>query len=444
MEQTIPWLDPIWVENLQVRLEHWVLVEVLTWTSLAQLVAIALSALLSWPVSRPIARLLQNLVGKTVNWDRRIHAAATHLPALSFPAAWWFVIQVLIAVAAGTGYPHHILTIVLSLLSAWLVIRLATSVIANREIARVIGILAWGIATLNILGLLEPLQVFLDGIGLQLESRRITVLSVIEALVLFVVLLWLAGVVGRFVAIGLNRSSTLTPSIKVLAEKGIKVALIAAVFLLTLDYMGVDLTAFAVFTGAIGVGVGFGLQKVISNLISGFILLMDRSIKPGDVIEISDTFGWVDKLSARYVALTTRDGRELLIPNEDLITHQVINWSYSNKLLRLAIKFGISYDSDPRKAMELAIDAAQSVDRVHKDPKPVCRLMGFGDSSVDFELRIWISDPEAGVVNVKSDVYLALWDRFHEHNIHIPFPQREVTIKKGSTVAVEVDEPTGR
>jgi len=292
--------------------------------------------------------------------------------------------------------------------------------------------------------LLEPLQVFLDGIGLQLESRRITVLSVIEALVLFVVLLWLAGVVGRFVAIGLNRSSTLTPSIKVLAEKGIKVALIAAVFLLTLDYMGVDLTAFAVFTGAIGVGVGFGLQKVISNLISGFILLMDRSIKPGDVIEISDTFGWVDKLSARYVALTTRDGRELLIPNEDLITHQVINWSYSNKLLRLAIKFGISYDSDPRKAMELAIDAAQSVDRVHKDPKPVCRLMGFGDSSVDFELRIWISDPEAGVVNVKSDVYLALWDRFHEHNIHIPFPQREVTIKKGSTVAVEVDEPTGR
>ena len=444
MEQTIPWLDPIWVENLQVRLEHWVLVEVLTWTSFAQLVAIALSALLAWPVSRPISRLLEKLVAKTVNWDRRIHAAATELPALAFPAAWWFVIQVLIAAAAGTGYPHHILTIVLSLLSAWLVIRLATSVIANREVARVVGILAWSIATLNILGLLEPLQVFLDGIGMQLENRRITVLSVIEALVLFVVLLWLAGAAGRFVAIGLNRSSTLTPSIKVLAEKAIKVALVAAVFLMTLNYIGVDLTAFAVFTGAIGVGVGFGLQKVISNLISGFILLMDRSIKPGDVIEISDTFGWVDKLSARYVALTTRDGRELLIPNEDLITHQVINWSYSNKLLRLPVKFGISYDSDPRKAMELAIDAALSVDRVHKDPKPVCRLMGFGDSSVDFELRIWISDPEAGVVNVKSDVFLALWDRFHEHDIQLPFPQREVTIKKGSTVAVETEEPTDR
>lgn len=444
MEQTIPWLDPIWVENLQVRLEHWVLTEVLTWSSLAQLAAIIAAALLAWPAGRPVARLLERLSAKTQHWDRRVHAAITQLPSLAFPATYWLLTQILIAIAASTGYPHHILTIVLSLLSAWLVIRLATSVIANREIARVVSILAWGVATLNILGLLGPLQEFLDSVAIPLGSRRITVMSVIEALVLFMVLLWLAGAASRFVAVGLNRSTTLTPSIKVLAEKGIKVALIASVFLLTLNYIGVDLTAFAVFTGAIGVGVGFGLQKVISNLISGFILLLDRSIKPGDVIEIGNTFGWVDKLSARYVALTTRDGRELLIPNEDLITHQVINWSYSNKLLRLPIKFGISYDSDPRKAMELAIDAAQSIERVMKDPKPVCRLMGFGDSSVDFELRIWINDPEAGVVNVKSDVYLALWDRFHEHNIQIPFPQREVTIKKGSAVEVELDEPADR
>ncbi len=444
MDLTIPWLDPIWVENLQIRLEHWVLVEVLTWTSVAQLVAIAVAALLCWPVSRPLVRLLQKLAAKTANWDRRIHSPVTHLPALAYPAACWFLMQVAATVARSTGYPHHILTIVISLLSAWLVIRLATSVIANREVAKVVGIIAWGIATLNILGLLEPLQTFLDGLAIQMENRRITVLSVIEAIVLFVVLLWLAGTAGRFIAARLNRSATLTPSIKVLADKGIKVALIAGVFLLTLDYIGVDLTAFAVFTGAIGVGVGFGLQKVISNLISGFILLLDRSIKPGDVIEIGETFGWVANLSARYVALTTRDGRELLIPNEDLITQQVINWSYSNKLLRLPIQFGVAYDADPRKAMELAIDAALSVDRVHKDPKPVCRLMGFGDSSVDFELRIWISDPEAGVVNVKSDVYLALWDRLHEHKIQIPFPQREVTIKKGSAVAVEMDEPSDR
>ena len=443
MEQFLPWLDPIWVENLQVRLEHWFLVEVLTWTSLAQLGAVVVAAILSWPLSRPINRLLGRLADKTVGWERRLHLAVTYLPALAFPATYWLLVQLCIAIAASTGFPHHILTIVLSLLSAWLVIRLATSVIANREVARVVSILAWGVATLNILGLLGPLETFLDGLAIPLGSRRITVMSVIEALVLFVVLLWLAGAAGRFVALGLNRSQTLTPSIKVLAEKAIKVALIAAVFLLTLNYMGVDLTAFAVFTGAIGVGVGFGLQKVISNLISGFILLMDRSIKPGDVIEISDTFGWVDKLSARYVALTTRDGRELLIPNEDLITHQVINWSYSNKLLRLPIKFGISYDSDPRKAMELAIDAALSVDRVHKDPKPVCRLMGFGDSSVDFELRIWIDDPQAGVVNVKSDVFLALWDRFHEHGITIPFPQREVTIKKGSSVSVDRETDAG-
>lgn len=441
MELSIPWVDPIWLENLQVQLEYWFLVEVLTWTSLAQLAAVIVAALLSWPASRPIAGLLRKLPDKTVNWDRRIHNAVTQLPSLAFPATYWVSTQLAIAIAASTGHPYHILTIVLSLLSAWLVIRLATSVIANREVARVVSILAWGIATLNILGLLEPLQVFLEGIAIPLGSRRITVMSVIEAIILFVVLLWLAGAAGRFIAVGLNRSRTLTPSIKVLAEKGIKVALIASVFLLTLNYLGVDLTAFAVFTGAIGVGVGFGLQKVISNLISGFILLLDRSIKPGDVIEIGDTFGWVDKLSARYVALTTRDGRELLIPNEDLITHQVINWSYTNKQLRLPLRFGIAYESDVRKAMELAIDGALSVDRVLKDPKPVCRLMGFGDSSVDFELRVWINDPEAGVVNVKSDVYLALWDRFHEHDIQIPFPQREITIKKGSTVSVAQESP---
>ncbi len=430
-------LDTVWLQGQQVRLENWLRAEVLTWTSLVQLSVVAGGALLAWPLAKPVRAQFERLAKRTRSWDYRVHGFLSRLPKLSFPAVYLVLMLMAVTGAAPAAFPHHIMTIALSLLAAWLVIRLVSFVIRNREIARTVTTLAWCVAALNIVGLLDPLLVILDDLAIPLGERRISVLNILKALVLLAILLWLSGAAGRFLAGRLHRSSTLTPSIKVLAEKSIKILLVAAVFLITLDYLGVDLTAFAVFTGAVGVGLGFGLQKVVSNLISGFILLLDRSIKPGDVIEIGETFGWVTSLGARYVALTTRDGREWLIPNEDLITQQVINWSYSNTLLRLPLKFGVSYASDVRKVMELAVEAARGVDRVHEDPAPVCRLIGFGDSSVDFELRIWISDPEGGVVNVKSAVYVALWEAFHEHGIEIPFPQRDLNIKPGAAVRVE-------
>jgi small-conductance mechanosensitive channel len=328
-----------------------------------------------------------------------------------------------------------------SLTAAWVIIRAGASLLASKEAARTLSIVVWLLAALNILGLIGYSADLLDSIGFRLAERRITLLMIAKAAILLAVLLWLVRQTSRFLVGRIERSTILTPSIKVLAEKSLKITLIAAVFLLTLDFVGVDLTAFAVFTGAVGVGVGFGLQKVISNLISGFILLMDRSIKPGDVIELDQTFGWVTSLGARYVALSTRDGKEWLIPNEDLITQRVINWSYSNKLLRLPLKFGVSYHSDVRKAMELAVQAGGSVNRVIKDPAPVCRLTGFGDSSVEMELRVWISDPQGGVMNVRSEIYLALWDLFHEHGIEIPFPQRDLHLKEGASVTVRLQDP---
>ena len=191
---------------------------------------------------------------------------------------------------------------------------------------------------------------------------------------------------------------------------------------------GGDLTGLAVLSGAIGVGLGFGLQKVVSNLVSGVIILLDKSIKPGDVISIGDTFGWINALGARYVSITTRDGKEYLIPNEDLITGQVVNWSHSNEFVRLDIHFGTSYADDPHVVRKLAIDAAASVSRVLNDRPPVCHITGFGDSSVDYILRFWITDPSGGLTNIRGNVFLALWDTFHEHGISIPFPQREVRL----------------
>jgi len=191
-----------------------------------------------------------------------------------------------------------------------------------------------------------------------------------------------------------------------------------------------------VLSGAIGVGLGFGLQKVVSNLVSGVIILLDKSIKPGDVISLGDTFGWIQTLGARYASVVTRDGKEYLIPNEDLITGQVVNWSHSNDFVRLDIYFGTAYSDDPHQVRKLAIEAASGVDRVLSFKPPVCHIVGFGDSSVDYILRFWIKDPTGGLTNIRGHVYLALWDAFQEYNISIPFPQREVLLLEDSKLSV--------
>jgi len=166
----------------------------------------------------------------------------------------------------------------------------------------------------------------------------------------------------------------------------------------------------------------------VSNLVSGVIILLDKSVKPGDVISLGDTFGWINSLGARYVSVVTRDGREFLIPNEDLITSQVVNWSHSNDFVRLDISFGTAYHDDPHRVRKLAIQAAASVDRVLTNKSPVCHIVGFGDSSVDYLLRFWIQDPTSGLTNIRGNVYLALWDVFQANEVSFPFPQREVKI----------------
>ena len=220
-----------------------------------------------------------------------------------------------------------------------------------------------------------------------------------------------------------------------------QVLLYGAAFLAGVSALGIDLTGLAVLSGAIGVGIGFGLQKVVSNLVSGVIILLDKSIKPGDVISLGETFGWINALGARYVSVVTRDGKEYLIPNEDLITGQVVNWSHSNEFVRLDIYFGTAYHDDPHDVRRIAIEAAETVDRVLSYPRrPVCHIVGFGDSSVDYILRFWISDPTGGLTNVRGAVYLALWDAFRENGVSIPFPQREVKMLEGSSLTMRTAE----
>ncbi len=330
--------------------------------------------------------------------------------------------------------PYGIMRIAVSLLSVWVVIRFTSSYVGNRRLARWIALLAWSVAALNIVGLLEPTMTRLDAVGLTFGQTHITLLLVIKGLLTFAALVWGALTLGSVSERHIHNMTNLTPSLRVLIIKMVRIVLAIFALTLGLNALGIDLTSLAVLSGAIGVGIGFGLQKVVSNFISGIILLLDRSIKPGDVIHIGETYGWVNTLGARCVSLITRDGKEHLIPNELLITERVENWSYSNSDIRIHIPVGVSYDSDLRKALALMQEIAQANPRILQD-KPINSLVtGFADSAVNLELRAWINDPANGIGNVTSDILLAIWDSFHTNNIKFPYPQMDVHLREDSVL----------
>jgi small-conductance mechanosensitive channel len=320
----------------------------------------------------------------------------------------------------------YLITIVAELATAWLFVIFATRLIRSVLIRTVVRYGAWAYVTLAILNLRDEASVLLDGIGFNLGEMRVSLLVLLQAAVVLALLIAGARLITRTTAARIERNEDISPSMRVLVVKFMQVALYGLAIVIGLRSVGVDLTGLAVLSGAIGVGLGFGLQKVVSNLVSGVIILLDKSIKPGDVISLGDTFGWIQTLGARYASVVTRDGKEYLIPNEDLITNQVVNWSHSDEFVRLDIHFGASYGDDPHLVRRIAIEAARGVDRVLTSKAPVCHITGFGDSSVDYILRFWISDPTGGLTNIRGNVFLALWDAFHAHGISIPFPQREV------------------
>lgn len=337
----------------------------------------------------------------------------------------WFAIEAFEVI----GWHNAVMNTVASLLTAWVLIRLATALLENASAARVVAIIAWGVAALNIFGLLDGAMSLLDSWAVNLGEVRLSPLTAVKIGLALWFALWLASALSGLLERQLAKSPNTTASTRVLLAKLARIVLITLAILIALNSVGIDLTALAVFGGALGVGLGFGLQKIFSNLVSGIILLMDRSIKPGDVISLGSTFGWINHLGLRYTSVITRDGIEHLIPNEELITQRVENWSFSNKLIRLRAPIGIAYDSDVRLAMKLCLEAAEMSPRVQKDPEPKVQLISFGDNSVNLEIRIWVDDPEAGRANILSEVLLNVWDRFNEYGIQIPYPQRDLHLK---------------
>lgn len=399
------------------------------WT-FVQLAAAAAAIIAALIASKWVEPWLERRVRRVKNWPRMLRALVVILHRtrwLLASASMWLALAMF---RAFTGARGDALGVTAALVTAWAVISVASRLIRNRTVSKAVAVMGWLIVALALLGLLEATADALDVYAISLGATRISALTLIKAAAWLGVLLWIAGLFGSFVDRWLKRTPDITPSFQVLIGKLVKVLLFALAAVVTVAAVGVDITALAVFSGAIGLGLGFGLQKIVSNLFAGIIILADKSIKPGDVIQIGDTVGRIRNLRARFASAITRDGREFLIPNEDLITEKVVNWTYSDALVRLEVTFGVSYDSDPHAVGELAKTAASKVARVCETPRPVCILKAFGESSLDFGLRFWIVDPANGLSNVRGEVLLACWDAFKANGVEIPYPRRDVVLRR--------------
>jgi small-conductance mechanosensitive channel len=336
----------------------------------------------------------------------------------------------------------YLIAVSAKLALAWLAIRLITSVLQNAFIVRLVSISAWLVAALSIIGELGWAAETLDSVAIDIGGLRLSPLLVIKAGALLIVALWLTNITSNFVESRIERTTDLTPSVQVLLIKIIRIGLLVVAVVIALAAVGINLSALAVFSGAVGVGIGIGLQKIVANFISGIILLADKSVKPGDLVTIGDNSGRISAMKTRYISVAAGDGREFLIPNEDLVTQKVTNWTYTDKNTLVKIAFATNYDADPRLVCKLAAETAKAHPRATKGKAPNCILTEFAEAGMKFSLTFWIADPD-GMDNVKSDVMLSLWDAFKRDGIRVPYPVREIRLRGGALPVESVVEVSG-
>ncbi|KKO47311.1 mechanosensitive ion channel protein MscS [Arsukibacterium ikkense] len=408
-----------------------------------QLLALAFALLLASLTNRRLQLLVaaQNIRGTGLR-----HVAVRSIQRLLWPLTALAILVPVKIIFEMNDLPAQILAIAVPVLVALAVIRLVVYILRKafsvspllKSSENLLAGIIWFGVLLHLAGWLPGVLAVLDSLATTVGETRISVLAVIKLVFMIALAFTLAIWLAEFISQRVQRSAHISPSMQVGFAKFSKFLLITIAFLVALNAVGINLSSLAVFGGALGVGLGFGLQRIASNFISGFILVFDRSIKPGDIITVGDKFGWVEQLNARYVVVRNREGVDTLIPNENLITSEVINWSYADRNVRIIVRVQISYEDDPEQAMALMLACAFSSPRVLKTPEPTVRLIEFADSGIELQLRVWIEDMEKGTGAVKSDINLAIWRTFKENNITIPYPQRDLHIKSGwPTAAVD-------
>ena len=373
-----------------------------------------------WPA--PLRLFVRTLIGSTA---ATVFAVMMVLERAAMVAATWPSRSYLLAVAA-------------KLALAWLIIRLVTSGIRNTFVVRLVSVMAWLAAALSILGKLEPTIEALDSVSIVLGGFKLTPLLLLNFAVILIIALWLANVISNFAESRITQSADLTPSIQVLLVKMIRLGLLVFAVIVAMGAVGINLSALAIFSGAAGVGIGFGLQKIVANFISGIILLVDKSVKPGDLVTIGDNSGRISAMKTRYISVAAGDGREFLIPNEDLVTQKVTNWTYTDKNTLVKVNFATNYDADPQLVCRLAIEIAAGAARALKNKPPNCILTEFAEAGMKFSLTFWIADPD-GMDNVKSEVMLPLWDAFKREGIRVPYPVRDIRVRSALPIETVMD-----
>ena len=358
-----------------------------------------------------------------------------------------------LAVAAFFFRRYHapfFLPIALPLVAALAVIRLLVYALRGifgraRWLAtseRAVSFTVWVLVVLYFLGVLQDIGADLDALQLPIGKTQVSVLDIGKAALTVALTLSLTLWISSFIERRLMHAESLDSSLRALAAKSVRAVLLVVAVLMALNAVGLDLTLLSVFGGALGVGIGLGLQKLASNYIAGFTILLDRSIRLGDMVTVDNRFGTVSKVTARYVVIRGLDGVEAVVPNETLVTTTVLNHSYSTREIRVAVPIQVSYGSDFERALRLMEEAALNEPRVLRTPNaPFAMIVRFADSGVDLELGVWINDPENGQGNLRSSLYLAIWKAFRSNGIEVPFPQREVRIVGGVAADAGVTPP---
>lgn len=383
-----------------------------------------------------------DLPSKTMGWPAPLRMFMRVLVRSASTAIFAVLMLTVRIVMLQMTWPSrsYLLSVAFKLALAWLLIRLFTSILRNEFIVRLVSWSAWFVAALSIIGQLGPTLDVLDSVAIDVGGLRLSPLLILKLSVMLAIALWLSNIASKFLEARIHRSHDLTPSIQVLLIKMVRLLLMVFAVASVMSAVGINLSALAIFSGAVGVGIGFGLQKIVANFISGVILLADKSVKPGDLVTIGDSSGRISAMNTRYISVAAGDGREFLIPNEDLITQKVVNWTYTDKDTLVKVGFGTNYDADPRLVCRLAIEVAAASPRATKAKVPSCLLVEFTEAGMKFALSFWISDPD-GMDSVKSDVMLALWDVFKREGIRVPYPVREIRLRGPLPVETVVEVP---
>lgn len=399
-----------------------------------QVGVLAVSLAVAWWVARLVHVRLMSILSAEPSATLKIGVGGLNRVIFPFSALLWVILGRF--VLHRFQHEINVLNLAVPLLFSLMLVRVAVYVLRRafradgplRYWERAIAWTIWVGVALHITGLLPDVVEVLDNFGFHIGKQRISVLTILQGMLSVAITVVIALWAGRTIEARLLDARGMDLNFRIVLSKLVKTLLVIIAVLIALPAVGIDITVLSVFGGAVGVGLGLGLQKIAANYVSGFVILLDRSISPGALVTIDGRYGEVTKLTARYVVVKGGDGTEAIIPNETVITSVVVNHSYSDRSVRVDVPIQVSYTSDVDRALEVMLEAARGHARVLRNPAPAALLKGFGDSGIDLELYVWVVDPEAGTGNLRSDVYRAIWKGFNANDISIPFPQREVRI----------------